>query len=89
MKEKFPNSRKPSHGWVCGDFWNLRGQHNQVEKRKMPQNMHLTATARRVVAQMLTSATSHRLDREAWAASLVLRVRTRPECPEDYMREST
>ena len=34
MKEgKFPNSRKPSHQWACGEFWSLRGQHNQ-EKRK-------------------------------------------------------
>ena len=32
MKEKFPNSRKPSHWWVCGEFWNLRGQHNWEEK---------------------------------------------------------
>ena len=59
------------------------------KKRKMPQNMHLTTIASRVVAQMLTSATSHRLDRETWAASSVLRVRTRPECPEDYLRELT
>ena len=28
-EEKFPNSRKPSHWWVCGEFWNLRGQHNR------------------------------------------------------------
>ena len=33
-EEKFPNSRKPSHRWVCGEFWNLRGQHNQEEKKK-------------------------------------------------------
>ena len=30
MKEKFPYSRKPSHRWICGEFWNLRGQHNQA-----------------------------------------------------------
>ena len=29
-EEKFPNSRKPSHRPVCGEFWNLRRQqHNQ------------------------------------------------------------
>ena len=28
VKEKFPNSRKPSHRRVCGEFWTLRGQHN-------------------------------------------------------------
>ena len=27
-EEQFPNSRKLSHQWVCGAFWNLRGQHN-------------------------------------------------------------
>ena len=32
MKEKFPNTRKPSHLWVCGEFWNLRGKHNWEEK---------------------------------------------------------
>ena len=29
LKEEFPNSRKPSHRRICGQFWNLRGQHNQ------------------------------------------------------------
>ena len=35
VKEKFPNTRKPSHQWVCGEFWNLREQHNQEEKKKI------------------------------------------------------
>ena len=26
-EEKVPYSRKPSHSKVCGEFWNLRGQH--------------------------------------------------------------
>ena len=33
MKEKFPNTRKPSHNRVCGEFWNLKGQHNPEEKK--------------------------------------------------------
>ena len=33
-EQKFPNTGKPSHQWVCGEFWNLRGQHNQKEKKK-------------------------------------------------------
>ena len=33
-EETFPNIRKPSHQWVCGEFWNLRGQHNQEEKKQ-------------------------------------------------------
>ena len=58
-EENFPNSRKPSHRRVCGEFWNLRGQHNwEGEKKKIPQNMSLTATASRQVAQMLASITS-------------------------------
>ena len=48
--------------------------------------MHLTATPSREVAQMLVSTTSKwRVNREAQAA--LLRVRTRPECPEDNLRE--
>ena len=34
MKKKFLNSRKPSHWQVCGEFWNLGGQHNWEEKKK-------------------------------------------------------
>ena len=37
---------------------------------------------------MLVTATSKLgLGREVWAASSVLRVRMRPECPEDNLRE--
>ena len=71
-EEKFPNSRKPSHRRVCGEFWNLRGQHNQEKKKKkkkQKKNTRLTATASGEVAQMLVLATSKQgLDREAWAA---------------------
>ena len=59
-------------------------------KTKNSQNTCLTTTASKVVVQILTSATSEQgLGREAWAASLVLRVRTRPECPEDNLKELT
>ena len=33
MKEKFPDTRKTSHQQVCGEFWNLRGQHNREKKQ--------------------------------------------------------
>ena len=38
-KEEFPN-RKPSHNWVCGEFWDLRGQHNweETKQNKTKQN---------------------------------------------------
>ena len=87
-EEKFPNTRKPSHGRVCGEFWNLRGQHNQEEKKKKypPQITHLTTTPRGEVAQTLPSATSKRgLNREAQAT--LLRVRTGPEFPEGNLRQ--
>ena len=71
-EEKFPNTRKPSHQRVYGEFWDLRGQHNRERKKKTsPQNMHLTATHSGDVAQMLTSTTSKwGLNREEWAAGL-------------------
>ena len=50
--------------------------------------MCLTATPSREAAQMLTSTTSKRgLDRDMQAA--LLKVRTRPECPEGNLRELT
>ena len=71
-EEKFPNTRNPSHQWVCGEFWNLRGQHNQeLKKKKNPQIMRLAATPSGEVAQTLTSASSKQgLNREARAACL-------------------
>ena len=33
-EEKFPHSRKSSHNHVCGEFWNLRGQHKWKEKKE-------------------------------------------------------
>ena len=69
-EEKFPNTRKPSHQWVCWEFWNLRGQHNQEgKKKKNPQNTDLTSTLSGEVAQTLTSTSSKQgLNREAQAA---------------------
>ena len=32
-EEKFPHSRKLSQGF-CGEFWNLRRQHNQEGEKK-------------------------------------------------------
>ena len=58
------------------------------KKQKNPQNMHVTAASNGERAQMFVSTTSELgLDREVWAASLVLRVSTGLECPEDNLRE--
>ena len=68
QEEKFPHSRKSSHRQVCGEFWNLRWQHNQEDTHTHMQNMHLTAAASGEVAQILESTTNKcRLDREAQA----------------------
>ena len=70
-EEKFPNTRKPSHQWVCGEFWNLRQQHNQEGEKKNSQIRCLTATSSREVAQTLASATSEwALNRETQVACL-------------------
>ena len=75
-KEKFPNRRKPSHWWVCGEFWNLRGQHNWEETKHThthTQIMRLTTTPSGEVVQMLASSSSELgLNREVWADCLVL-----------------
>ena len=83
--KKFPHNRKPSHRRVCGELWNLRGQR---EVGGWTQNMCLTATTSGKVVQMLVYVTTEwELGREAQAASLVLRVRTRFECPEYNLRD--
>ena len=62
VKEKFPNTRKPSYQWVYGEFWNLRGQHNQEgTKTNKTHRIHaLTTTPNREIAHTITSATSKR-----------------------------
>ena len=84
-EEKYPNSRKPSHPRVYGEFWNLRAQCNWEETHTHThthtQNMRLTTTPSREVAQTLVSTTSEQgLDRE---------IRTESECPEDNLKELT
>ena len=88
-EEKCSHRRKPSHMPVCGKFQNLRGQQNREGKTHTHrQNICLTITASREVAQMLASATSKwGLGRGVWATSSVLGIRTGPECSEDNLRE--
>ena len=75
MKEKFPNTKKPSHRHVCGEFWNLptgEGNITGREKKKTPQTTHLTATPSGEVAQTRATAISERgLNTEARAACLM------------------
>ena len=91
MKEKFPNSRKPSHRRVCGELGISEGNiTRRKKKKKSPQNTCLIATASREVAQGLMSPTSEQgLGGEAGVASSVLRVRPGPDFPENNPRELT
>ena len=58
-EEKFPNTRKPSHQQVCGEFWNLRGQHNWEGKQNKTHRIHaLTTTPSGEIAETLMPATS-------------------------------
>ena len=60
-EEKLPNTRKPSHQQVYGEFGNLKGQHNQEGKKQKKKKKHricaLTTTPSREIARMLASAT--------------------------------
>ena len=54
-EEKFPNTRRPSHQWACGEFWNLRGKHKEEGD---PQIMRLIAAPSGEEAQTLVSTSS-------------------------------
>ena len=55
-----------------------------------PQYIHLTTIPSGEVARMLTSTTSEwGLGAEQGGTGCMPRVRTRPECPEDNLRELT
>ena len=87
-EEKFPSTRKPSHQQVCGKFWNLGGQHNREEKKKNPQITPLATTPSREVGWTLAFPTN-KWGRDREERATLLRVRTRPECPEENLRELT
>ena len=73
-----------------GSFGVSEGNITRREKKENPQNTHLTSNTSREgeVAQMLTSNISELgVGRQARAALFVLRVRLRPDCPEDNLRE--
>ena len=70
-EEKFPNSWKPSHQWVGGEFRMSEGNITGRKKKTKTQNRRLTATPSREAAQTLAAATlEQRLDREVWVACL-------------------
>ena len=88
-EEKFANTRKPSHWWVCVEFLSLRGQHNGGRGGvwKKTQNTRLNRNS-----QWQSSPDAHphqQAGAEQGGAGCMLRVTARPECPEDNLRELT
>ena len=98
VKKKFPNTMKLSHLRVCGEFWNLRGQHNREENTHTPTPTH-TPTHTHTHTEYTPHCNSQwRISPdtcvcyqgagvEQGGTGCMLRVRTRPECPEDNLRE--
>ena len=83
-REKFPNTRKPSHCRICAKLWKHRGQHKRGKKInkqfKIADCEPYGNSPSGEAEQMPAPATSKRgLGREAWAA--FLRLRIGPECP--------
>ena len=84
----FHTAGNPLTDRSVGNFGISEGNITGRKKKKNPQEKRLTTTASGEETQMLVTATSKLgLGREVWAASLVLRVRIGPECPEDNLRE--
>ena len=86
-EEKFPNTRKPSYRQVCGEFWNLRGQHNQ-EGKKTPTDYVPNHNSQQRSSPD-TRVHHQQAGAEQGGMGCMLRVRTGPECPEDNLRELT
>ena len=41
-REKFPNTRKPSHCRICAELWKHRGQHKREGKKKKKKQLKIT-----------------------------------------------
>ena len=87
-EEKFPNSRKPSHQWVYGEFWNLRAQHNWEAKTK--QNTEYMSKHNSQGRSSPNSGVCHQLAGAGQGGvGCMLRVRTGSQWPGGNMKELT
>ena len=84
-EEKIPNARK-SHQRVCGEFWNLGGQHNWEGKKKEPTDYMPSCDFQRT-----GSPDAHFRRQQArpeqGSIGCLHRVGTGSECPVDNLRE--
>ena len=81
-KEKFANTRKPSHWPVSGSFGISEG--NITGRKKKTQNKCLNRNSQR---RSSPDARHQQAGAEPGGAGYMLRVRTRPECPESNLSE--
>ena len=88
-EEKFPNTRKPFHWRVCGEFWNLRGEHNWEGEEKKNHTEYVPNHNSQWRSSPDAHARHQQIGAEQEGMGCMLRVRTRPECPEDNLRELT
>ena len=86
-EEKFPNTRKSSHWQVCGEFWNLRGQYNWKGKNKKEPTDHAPSRNSQWRSRLDTGVCQQQTGAEQGGAGCMHKVGTRPECPEDNLRE--
>ena len=87
-EEKFPNSKKLSHQQICGEFWNLRGQHNW-EKKKKKNTQYAPIRNSQWRSSPDAGFCHQRVGARQGGVGCKLRVRTGPEFPEDNLRELT
>ena len=72
-EEKFPNRRKTSHWRVCGEFWNLKWQHNWEKKKKRKKTTNYTPNHNSQWRSSLDARVRQHgvgAEREAWVACL-------------------
>ena len=69
-EEKLPNTRKPSHQQVYGEFGNLKGHHNQEGKKKKKKTQNMCFNHNSQQRNSPDARVCHRLVGEAWVARL-------------------
>ena len=94
VMKKFPNTRKPLTGGCVGSFeiseGNITGRGNTHTHTHTHTHTEYTPNHNSQKRSSPDAHVSHqRVGVEQGGAGCMLRVRTRPECPEDNLRELT
>ena len=70
-REKFPNTRKPSHCRICAELWKHRGQHKREKKINKQLKIadcepYSNAPSREAAQTPASTISKQLLGREAW-----------------------